>query len=154
MIAVETDMEALQKDWNVSTTCVPEKYAHFAKVEQRAHKVVIRLQGTPSSDADIDSYLQDFDEILKAKKPFLALFDTSNIGVISLRDIKKQATFLRERDEYSRQYMKRAAIVVGSSFTKRMLRILFSIRTPACPLEIFDSMNEAKKYLSECTHVF
>lgn len=153
---METLKQTLEEDQKSKTYELPpeHKSSSFAKVVQKQHRVVIKLVGSPRSDVDVDLYLSEFGKILESEKPFLALFDASEVGYITPTQIYRQATFLRDRDKYSKIFMKRAAVIVKSDFSRSMLNLLFSIRQPACPLKICESMKEAQEYLKECPFQF
>ena len=60
-----------------------------------------------------------------------------------------QAKFMRKYESDTRKYMIRAAIVVRGPAQRLLLATLFNLRKPACPLKVFDTLDQASNYLRE-----
>ena len=125
---------------------------NFCCIERRNNFCIIRFVGIPS-DVEFQEYLTAIEQLYVDKCCFIALFDASKIGNLSLTYIRKQAEFMIKMEDFTRLYMKRVVIIANPA-AKLLLQILFKIKTPACDLKVFTHYNnKAKKYLSECPDV-
>jgi hypothetical protein len=126
----------------------------FVQCKQVGHRVVVRFSGIPSCERDIDEYFSFMEDVYARDQPFLALFDISQVGFIPLSDAKRQAAFMREKDEITRRIMKRAAIVSTGVITRSVLNVIFAIKKPACDICVFDTLDRAQQYLRDCPYTF
>jgi hypothetical protein len=113
-------------------------------------RVFIKLQGVPQDDSDIASFLHQLDNVYKTKKSFVCLYDVRAIGRIAPSVLWTLASYLRKKDDETRERLLRCAIVISSAFAKKILDSLFVLKKPACPLETFSNMESAKEWLREC----
>lgn len=111
------------------------------------NKVIVKFVGSP--DDSMDEYLMQLDAIYKKKQKFYLLYDASHIGGITYTQVNKQAAFMRERDQDTRELVIKCAIVLTSDIARMMLDGLFVLKKPACPLQVFRTMEEAKDFLRE-----
>ena len=128
----------------------------FALVRQKDHKVIVKFENAPQSDADIESYLDEMRRVYKINNKFVVLYDCTDMYMtkISWKHIMMQANFMRAQEDATRNLMVRAAIVVNSDWARAILKTLFKVRKPACPLEIFNDHAGAKLYLGKVEHQF
>jgi hypothetical protein len=119
----------------------------FAKIKQNEDKVIVRFKGFPKDDEECVAYLKLMDEVYDKKKKFVILYDARQIGWLSLKHIKMQAAFMREKEHLTRQFMISAAIVLNSFAAKTVVGTLLKVRKPAAPCEIFTSVEDAKNFL-------
>ena len=119
----------------------------FATVEKKGSRVVVRFNSVPKDDKDCSDYLHRLNYIYKKKQKFVILFDAYNVGFVSLKHIKKQVNFMRNKEEETRKYMVRAAILVSSSVSKLVVNSIFAIKKPVVPCRVFVNAEEAKAYL-------
>ena len=119
----------------------------FAKVKQNGHVVKVEFSGRPVDDGDCLRYLGKIKAIYDKKKPFVILFDASDCGRLTIPELKLQSEFMREHEKSTRKYMKRAAIVVSSTWMWGSLKILFALRKPATTLEVFADKAQAEEFL-------
>lgn len=116
------------------------------KDETELTKVIVRLRGIPK-DNEMEQYLDYLNSVYQANKLFLIIYDASDIGMLSLSQIHKQADFMRSRDAETRRLIKKCAIVLTSAWARTALATLFTLKPPACDLKVVDSMEEARKFL-------
>ena len=119
----------------------------FAEVKQVGSTVIVRFQDAPGCENDITQYLDKMEAIYKKNERFCVLYDSQNVGWIQWHYIKMQAKFMHAKEAQTKHLLACAAIVVSGSVTRGLLNTLFAIKSPACPLEVFDNMNAAKDYI-------
>jgi hypothetical protein len=119
----------------------------FAGVRQVGNRVIVKFENSPGCVADVQQYLDKLKIIYDAQKPFIILYDASCIGWLSWEHIMLQADFMKDMEGATKHLMKRAAIVVSGSVARGLLKALFAIVKPACPLEIFNNVKDARTYL-------
>ena len=120
----------------------------FAVLKQKGPIVIVRFQGVPTCDGDINHYLDEMQKVYDKKEPFVVVYDTRGVGMISPRYIQMQANFMRAKEQQTRHLLLRAAVVVSSQLTRTLLNMLFKVKKPACPLEVFEQMDVAMQYVS------
>lgn len=127
---------------------------NFVKIEQREDKtqnilkVIVRFSGTPTDEEMID-YLRFVGDIYKLNHPFIIIYDASEIGMLTLAQVYKQADFMRARDADTRRLIKCCAIILTSQIAKTMLNTVFTLKPPACKLDVFKTMEEAKIWIKK-----
>lgn len=121
----------------------------FAALKQKGQKVVVRFNNVPENDAEIDAFLETVKAVYDKNEKFVILYDCSNIGWMKWQHIMRQANFMREQEARTKELMVRAAVVVTHNIARGLLKALFKVRKPACPLQVFSSLDKAKAYLSE-----
>lgn len=119
----------------------------FAAVKQIGNRVIVKFQDSPSGEQDVKKYLIEMKAIYDKKEKFLILYDCLKVGWLEWKYIKMQADFMHQQADETKDLMVRAAIVVDSAVTRGVLKTLFAIRKPACPLQVFNKKDKAKQYL-------
>ncbi len=111
-------------------------------------KVTCTFTGITSCESNIASYLQSMDAVYKQNKKFRLLYDARKIKeLIPYKYISQQAKFMRDRDAETTVLIDRCAIVIKSETIRFLLKTLFKLKKPACPLYIFTDMKDACTYL-------
>ncbi len=123
----------------------------FVKIEQREDeqknlKVIVRFSGRPT-DEEMNNYLKYIGEIYNLHKTFVIIYDASEIGILTMTQVYKQADFMRAKDTETRKLITKCAIILTSTACKIMLDTLFTIKPPACRLEVFKTMAAAKLWI-------
>ncbi len=125
----------------------------FAQVEEKfdeetnCWKVLVRFNGAPKNDIDVQDYLKKIDFVYQRDKPFAILYDASKITIPSTSAIEQQVTFMRQKDSATRKLVRCCAIVAPSAILVKILQAMFLLKKPACKLQIFKTMKEAKDFL-------
>ncbi len=123
----------------------------FVNIETRQSdmlKVIVRFTGKPT-DQEMDDYLAHITKIYELNLPFLILYDGTDIGMLSMAQVYKQADFMRKKDEDTRRLIKKCAIVLTSTPARITLDTVFALKPPACKLQIFQDMETAKSFLRQ-----
>ncbi len=116
--------------------------------ENEILKVIVRLSGKPT-DLEMDDYLAHITKIYELNHPFYIIYDGTDIGILSLAQVYKQADFMRTKDQDTRRLIKKCAIILTSMTARMTLNTLFTLKPPACKLEVFYNMTQAKLYLKQ-----
>lgn len=123
----------------------------FAKVASKMQKdrlkVIVKFTGRPADNDEIDRYLACVHEVYSKEIPFYILYDARDITTITSSQLWRQATFMREHDSATKRLIVRSAVVVANTMCRKMLSTLFLLKKPACPLEVFDHVENAKRFL-------
>lgn len=114
-------------------------------------KVIVVFVGVPCCSATLERYMQSIEEIYRRDRRFEVLWDARRIGIPSRRVLQVQASFMQKLDPLTRRLVRCSAIVVSSKLAKNMLRVLFRMKPPACPLRIFEDLDMARAFLSTGT---
>ena len=133
------------------TNCKSAKTVPFANIsvsdETTITKVIVKFTGKPCCDMEMKTYLSSIGELYIKNKMFQILYDASEVGIPSSAQLRQQSEFMRHHDDQSQKILRNVAIVVKSTIARQMLNGLFLLKTPACPLEVFSDMIQAKLYL-------
>ena len=111
-------------------------------------RVIVKFTGSPVNDACIDDYLAKVHEIYQKNKRFVILYDARKVGHITPVHLWKQAKFMREKDGASKELIVKASVCLKGSVARQLLSSLFVLKPPVVPLQVFEDIAEAKKYLS------
>jgi hypothetical protein len=111
--------------------------------------VIIKFTGRSENDDDIAAYVRELRRIYALKEPMKILYDARDIGIPSFSQMHQQAALMRELDPETRRLVVGCAIV-GGDVLRGFLAVLFKLRPPACVLEIFPNVEEARTYLLAC----
>jgi hypothetical protein len=128
-------------------------FATFGKKlgEDGRHRVVVKLVGVPNTDSEVATFLSELDEVYKSNTEFITLYDARAVGKVPPAVLWTIAAFLRARDDQTRERQLGVAIVLSSDFARTLLKSLFVLKPPACPLKTFSEVVEAKTWLRTLT---
>lgn len=126
----------------------------FATVAQSGHSVIVRLDKTPRQMKDITDYLHDMRLIYEKKEQFMVLYDCLGLDVLEKKYIDVQVQFMRDQAEKTKNLMVCAAIVVNNLVLRGIIRTMFVVQPPACPIHICSTIDEASQILRSynCTN--
>lgn len=103
------------------------------------------------SQKAVDSFIEKFDKVFELaitkQQKFGIIFDAKKIGNVSLANIKQISNFMTTREEKSKVYINRTAIVITSWLSRKLLGILFSLKKPVTECKIFKTTNEGLKWV-------
>jgi hypothetical protein len=137
-------------------TCQCKNPLDFVRIKvitksNQVTRVFVRFSGTNCCDVSVDMYLAKMAHVYENKHPFVVLYDATMVGKIPMTLINKQALFMRKYDNQTRDYLKRCAIILTSEWARMTLKLLFTLKPPACPLETFPNIYRAKEWLKVVT---
>ncbi len=138
---------------NVCSICHQTKIVSFATIREKDEaellKVEIKFNGKPCCGNEIDEYLQKVQKIYLQKRKCQILYDATHIGIITNKTyLGKLIGFMRSFDEDTKKYVDRAAIVVCDKTVRSILKGIFLVKPPSCPLQIVTSVQRAKVFLA------
>ena len=118
--------------------------AQFAHCDvSRWPVVTITLAEHPRDDQDFKTYLSLFDILYAKKEKICVIIDARNVGWVSPSYIFKQAAHMMNKEAQTKAYVHRIALLITTPIAKMLLNLLYSIRTPARPTEIFQDLESA-----------
>jgi hypothetical protein len=140
----------------MSTRCHCAKPLAFVQVKvvsrpNKVTKVLVRFAGTSCCEVGVDNYLKTMSEVYDKQQPFVVIYDATEVGRIPLTLINKQAAFMRKYDHVTKEYLVRCAVVLTSEWARSSLKMLFTLKPPACPLRTFATIDEGKEWLKVVT---
>jgi len=106
----------------------------------------ITFKDYPKSDSEFDEFLEKLDFYYKKNQKFSMLIDTTKI-VPPLKYASGMAHFMKTHENESRELLIKTAIVMINPISRNFLKVLFKIRKPVSPLQVFESLREAVNYL-------
>ena len=101
--------------------------------------VEVHMEGTIESDEEFEQFLQEWRDLYIRERDFVFIFDTRKVGMVSMKYAFRMASFIKELKELDRQYLKRSAIIVGNWWVKILLKLIFVLQSPVCPIEYHTS---------------
>lgn len=101
--------------------------------------VEVHMEGTINSDEEFEEFLQGWRDLYLRGRDYVFIFDTRKVGFVSMKYAFKMASFIKELKEHETQYLKRSAIIVGNWWVKVLLKIIFVLQSPVCPIEYHTS---------------
>jgi len=116
--------------------------------ENEIIKVIVRFSGKPT-DSEMNDYLAHITKIYELNHPFYIIYDGTDVGLLTPTQVYKQADFMRTKDQDTRRLIIKCAIILTSMTARMTLNTLFTLKPPACKLEVFDNMTQAKIYLKQ-----
>lgn len=101
--------------------------------------VEVHMEGTIQNDEEFEEFLQGWRDLYLRGRDYVFIFDTRKVGFVSMKYAFKMASFIKELKEHETQYLKRSAIIVGNWWVKVLLKIIFLLQSPVCPIEYHTS---------------
>ena len=101
--------------------------------------VEVHMEGTIESDEEFEQFLQEWRDLYIRERDFVFIFDTRKVGMVSMKYAFRMASFIKELKELDKQYLKRSAIIVGNWWVKILLKLIFVLQSPVCPIEYHTS---------------
>ena len=98
--------------------------------------VKVTLSSPIKNDMDFDIFLVQWLELYNNKRPFIFIFDTSNVGYIPLKYSLRMSIFIKDLKKQEYQYLQKSIILVNSNMVKYMLDFTFMIQPPVAPVYI------------------
>lgn len=108
--------------------------------------VLITLGECPRDNEDFEAYLSIFDVLYEKKEKFCLVIDARNVGWVYPSYIFKQAMHMMNKEAQTKAYVHRIALLITTPIAKNLLNLLFSIRTPTKPTEIFENLDTATRW--------
>ena len=120
----------------------------FVTVAQKGDFVFVRFDNAPSCMGDVTGYLDKIHEIYKVGKPFVIIYDATNIAMLERKYIQKQIEFMKAQVEQTKDLMIRAAVVVNGPIMSAFLQTaVFLVQPPACELKVVNRLKDAQQFV-------
>jgi hypothetical protein len=110
--------------------------------------ISIVLDQKPKSFSEFKDYLSKCDLMYEDNENIWLVIDAINVESIQYQYVLLQAEHMLRTEKTTSKYMKRCAVITNQK-TQKLIKMLFQIRTPSCPFQIFNSKELALKWISE-----
>ena len=111
--------------------------------------IVLKFEDGPKTQQEFQEYVGKLRALYVARTPFRVLFDIRAIQQIQLPFVFQQVAFMKEVEPLTKLYMERAAILIDNGIGRTILDLLFRLRKPAAPTQIFCAKKEATEWLRD-----
>jgi hypothetical protein len=123
-------MAALQNKWATFDT------SEFPVVN-------VKFSRNIDSEQHFEQFLNDWLELYEKKEDFTFNFDTTDVGLVNIKYAYKMSKFVKKlKRDYSIQYLKESTIQVSSMYVKGLLKLIFFLQEPVCPIYITKKINK------------
>jgi len=120
----------------------------FVTVAQKGDFVFVRFDNAPSCMEDVTGYLDKIRTIYDRNKPFVIIYDATNIAILEHKYLQAQISFMREQVERTKDLMVRAAVVVNGPVMRIFLNTaVFLVQPPVCEMEVYNDLQSAKRFV-------
>ena len=103
--------------------------------------VQVQMKGTIKNDKDFKHFTDKWLEYYEKKRDFVFIFDTTEVGFVSMKYAFKMANFVKELKKRDVQYLKHSVIVANHWWIKFLLKIIFAMQSPVCTIEYLSDFN-------------
>lgn len=106
--------------------------------------VNVKFKNNINNDQEFDRFLEEWLELYERKEDFIFNFDTTDVGFVSIRYGYKMSNFIKKlKKDYPIQYLKESTIQVSSMYVKGLLKFIFFLQEPVCPIFITKKINKS-----------
>lgn len=114
----------------------------WAEYNHTSYPIVeVNMKGNIKNDEEFYSFLKQWEELYEKKRDFVFIFDTRDVGWVSPTYAFKMASFITDLKRRDKQYLKRSSIVVNSWWIKSLLKLIFYLEPPICPIDYHSTAN-------------
>ena len=119
-------------------------YEKYNREEDRI--VTVKFNETIESEEEFDSFLQAWLILYYNRKDYQFIFDTREMGVISLKYSIKMALFIKNLRKERYHYLQSSLILVNNEKIKKLLDFIFMMQSPVAPVYLWmtDEKDEDK----------
>src|SRR4051812_44223720 len=97
----------------------------------------------PPTDAEIEEFIQDFDTIFKAGKPYCVLGIADRLTIMTLKQRQTFTAWIKETMEHTKRYCAGAAYIAGGPVSAGLVKALFWVSPLPVPMHAATSVAEA-----------
>lgn len=110
----------------------------FAEFDESEFPIVrVTFHGRIKAPIDFENLILMWEKYYKRKEPFYFMFDTRNMGIVSLKYCFRMASFIKRlKRRYKRQYLQHSVILVKNRYIKFLLWVTFKAQKPVAPVYI------------------
>jgi len=119
------------------------------KFDKKNKIVEIIFNGVPHESKNIDhiceieKFMYEMNCIYNKYNKFNLLFNATQVGFVSMKHLKKISKFFQEKDDETKEKVRKCAIVVKYTIFKNMVNFALSLKTPVCEVKTFNDRNQA-----------
>lgn len=111
------------------------KWSHFDLSE--FPKVKIDMKGVIDNPREYETFVHNWRELYKRNTVFTLHFDTTEVGMVSMKYAFKMRAFIRELKSNYPKLLQKSYIKVNSKWTRFLLKIMFFMEKPVADVYIY-----------------
>lgn len=100
-------------------------------------RVKINMTGVINSPEDYEKFIHNWRQLYKRNTVFTLHFDTSNVGMVSIKYAFKMRSFIRELKSKYPRLLTKSYIKVNSKWVRFLLKIIFFMEKPVADVYIY-----------------
>ncbi len=100
-------------------------------------EVKVNMKGVINSPEDYDNFIHNWRELYKRNTVFTLHFDTTNVGMVSMKYAFKMRSFIRELKANYPRLLSKSYIEVNSRWVRSLLKIIFFMEKPVADVHIY-----------------
>ena len=111
------------------------KWAHFDTTD--FPRVKVNMKGVIDSPEEYDNFIHNWKQLYKRNTVFTLHFDTSEVGMVSMKYAFKMRSFIRDLKSNHPKLLTKSYIKVNSKWTRFLLKIMFFMEKPVADVYIY-----------------
>ena len=125
------------------------QFAHY--ILDEFPKIKVKFQNNIQNKEDYYLFEKQWLDCYNYKKPFIFVFDTTNVGMIHIKYVYKLTKFIHnlKKKKYNNtnefDFLQYSIIIVNNWYIKHLLNITFMIQKPVAPVYIIEKNYDIEK---------
>jgi hypothetical protein len=125
------------------------QFAHY--IFDEFPKIKVKFQNNIQNKEDYYLFEKEWLDCYNYKKPFIFVFDTTNVGMIHIKYVYKLTKFIHnlKKKKYNNpnefDFLQYSIIIVNNWYIKHLLNITFMIQKPVAPVYIIEKNYDIEK---------
>jgi len=89
------------------------------------------------NDQEFQQFLDDWENLYRRKEKFILYFDTTDVGMVSMKYAFRMRSFIRKLKEEYPPFLEKSYIKVNSKWVRFLLSIMFKLEKPVAPVYLY-----------------
>tara|TARA_R110002126_G_scaffold75099_1_gene187043 strand:+ start:9871 stop:10275 length:405 start_codon:yes stop_codon:yes gene_type:complete len=86
---------------------------------------------------EFQQFLDDWERLYSKNEKFVLYFDTTDVGMVSMKYAFKMRSFIRRLKEHQPRLLEKSYIKVKSRWVRFLLGIMFNLEKPVAPVYLY-----------------
>jgi len=99
--------------------------------------VKVKMKGVINSREEYDNFIHNWKELYSRNTVFNLSFDTTEVGMVSMKYAYKMRSFIRELKSNYPRLLTKSYIEVNSRWVRALLKIIFFMEKPVADVHIY-----------------
>jgi len=100
-------------------------------------KVKVKMNGVIQDSQDYENFIHNWRELYKRNTVFTLHFDTTDVGMVSIKYAFRMRSFIRELKSSYPRLLSKSYIEVNSRWVRFLLRFIFMLERPVADVHIY-----------------